>query len=311
MTDAYVPLRENPPPDGWGVTIDPAAVEKLAGRLAGHRFEPASYEYEGTPDFTGEDWGRFVLLGVAVVWRLWPSDESSPWGVPWDGELIQDAPGVWTCFRRDPHSLDLERHAAGTVGAEFFSGEGDLQDVPRRIEFLREVAAALLATHDGSVLGMVDRSGGDARALRDLLVETIPGYSDRPASPVGRLAFDKLANLAVTMLAARLPIAGTEQFPVFPDYMLPRHLRHEGVLVYTDELAARVDSGALVPRESPAEMAIRWGTIRAAELLRRALTSLGNPVTTPDLDYWLWSEAVIGPRAGDMGPFHRCITEAY
>jgi hypothetical protein len=58
-------------------------------------------------------------------------------------------------------------------------------------------------------------------------------------------------------------------------------------------------------------MAIRWGTIFSAEMLRRSLVDAGNPVSTPDLDYWLWSEAVIGPNATAMGPHHLCVTEAY
>jgi hypothetical protein len=179
------------------------------------------------------------------------------------------------------------------------------------MELLSEVARALLDLHGGSVLGMIERAGGDAVVLRDMIVETIPGYFDRPNSPLGVLAFDKLANLAVTMLAARLPITGTERFPVFPDYMVPRHLRYEGVLVYGENVAQAVDSHQLFQAESLGELAIRWGSIFAAEQLRRNLALLGKPVTTPDLDYWLWSEAVLGPRAAQMGPHHLCVTEAY
>jgi len=311
LTRPYVDLREIPPPAAWGVSIDRGAIDRLAGRLAGHMFEPASYDYEGTPEFSGEDWGRFVLLGVAVVWRLWPPPNRAAWGVREAGGLVEDAPGIWTCFRREPNSLDLDWHAAGGAGVSFFAGEGFLQDVPRRIERLRDVARGLLDLHSGSVLGMIERAGGDAISLRDLLVKTVPGYHDRPDSPAGRLPFDKLANLAVTMLAARLPITGVERFPVFPDYMVPRHLRHEGVLVYADELAADVDEGRLIDPGSTEEMAIRWASIFGAELLRQELSKQGNPVTTPDLDYWLWFEAVLGSRAGAMGRHHLCITEAY
>ncbi|MEX2655665.1 MAG: queuosine salvage family protein [Acidimicrobiia bacterium] len=291
--------------------MDEAAVERLAKRLADHRFEPASYEYEGTPDYSGEDWGRFVVLGVSVVWRLWPPAGERMWGVAESGQIVEDASGLWLCFGREPRSLDLEWLAGGGLGEDFFDGEGILQDVPRRIEVLGEVARSLITHHQGSVTGLVEKVEGDAVALRDALAATIPGYQDRPSSSDGVLAFDKLANLAVTMLAARLPITGTERFPVFPDYMLPRHLRHEGVLVYSDALARKVDSGHLLDAGSLEEMAIRWGTIQGAELLRRRLAEKGNPVSTPDLDYWLWSEAVLGPRADLMGPHHLCITEAY
>lgn len=311
MIDHDVPLREIPPPPRWGVRIDEAAVVRLAERLAPHRFVPASYDYEGTPDVDGEEWGRFVLLGVAIIWRLWPLPGERMWGVEVGGRIVEDASGVWTCFARHPRSLDLGYVAGGGLDASFFAGVGVLQDVPRRLERLAQVAGALLDVHGGSVVGMIESVGGDATALRDLLVTGVPGYVDRPRSSAGVLAFDKLANLAVTMLAARLPVVGTDRFPVFPDYMLPRHLRHEGILVYDADLAEAVDTGRLLEPESEPEMAIRWATIRAAEQLRVQLNTLGNPVTTPELDYWLWSEAVIGPRAAEMGRHHLCITEAY
>lgn len=311
MIEPMTDLRENRPPPDWGVLVDHTAVELLASRLADHQFEPASYEYEGTPDYLGEDWGRFVILGVSVVWRLWPPADERMWGVRKGDQLVEDASAVWICFAREPRSLDLDWLAEGGLTAAFFAGEGTLQDVPRRIEVLRDVARSLIEHHQSSVTGLIEKAKGDAVMLRDALTATVPGYRDRPVSPVGVLPFDKLANLAVTMLAARLPIGGTDRFPVFPDYMLPRHLRHEGVLVYSDVLARAVDSGRLLDAGSLEEMAIRWGTIHGAELLRRRLHEMGNPVSTPDLDYWLWSEAVLGDRADEMGPHHLCITEAY
>ena len=311
MNEPPADLREHPPPESWGVTISAGGLDGMTAALADHRFAPASYEYEGTPDWYGEDWGRFVLLGVSVIWRLWPPDGERMWGVTDGDRVIEDAPGVWTCFARQPRSLDLEWLASGGLNRDFFAGTGHLQDVDTRSERLREVAAVLLDRHDGTVLGMIKGSSGDAIALRDLIVQTLPGYLDRPDSPVGALHFDKLANLAVTMLASRLPIVGTDRFPVFPDYMLPRHLRHTGVLVYSDELAAAVDRNEILAADSLPEMAIRWATIHAAEQLRRRLADAGNLVTTPELDYWLWHEAVLGPHAQEMGKHHLCITEAY
>ncbi|MDX1448204.1 MAG: queuosine salvage family protein [Acidimicrobiia bacterium] len=290
--------------------IDAAAIEDLAVRLADHRFEPASYDYEGTPDLTGEEWARFVILGVSVVWRLWPPPGERMWGAVGGGRVIEDASGVWTCFGRDLRSIDLDFVAGGGLDESFFAGVGTLQDIPTRLARLQEVATAILERH-GTVTAMIEGTEGEAVPLRDLITATIPGYHDRPMSPVGVLPFDKLANLAVTMLAARLPVHGVDAFPVFPDYMLPRHLRHEGVLVYAPNLAANVDAGELLAPESLPEMAIRWATIRAAEQLRTALHARGNAVTMPELDYWLWSEAVIGPRAHLMGRHHLCVTEAY
>src|SRR5690606_32464886 len=156
--------------------ISPEALTAMSLRLADHRFVPASYDYAGTPPYTGEDWGRFVLLGVSVVWRLWPPEGHRMWGVPTAGGVVEDAPGVWMCFGREPRSLDLEWLAGGGHDEGFFAGDGHLQDVPLRVRRLQEVGAALLERHDGSVLDLIARCDGDAVMLRDSIVDTLPGY---------------------------------------------------------------------------------------------------------------------------------------
>lgn len=306
-----VELREKSPPAGWGVEIDLDAVRRLAGRLARTGLPRSDFDYAGVPDFDGERWARFVILGVSVVWRLWPPDGERMWAARDGDDWYEDAPGIWTCFRRDPASIDLERIADGDLDESFFDGRGMLQDVPTRVDRLRAVASTLIDRFDGSALALVAEAGGDATAVSDLLTTTVPGYFDRPESPEGRLPFDKLAHLATAMLSARIDIDGVDRFPVYPDYMLPMHLRHLGVLTYRADLARRVDDGIPIPAGSLEEMGIRWATIRAAELVRRAIVEQGVAVRTPDLDYWLWSEAVLGDEAGSMGRHHLTVTEAY
>lgn len=270
------------------------------------------YDYPGIPEAGGEDWARFVILGTSVVWRLWPPEGERMWSVEVDGERYEDAPALWACFARQPMSFDLSWHAAGGAsGSGFFAGSGCLQDIELRIRRLAEVAAALIERWNGSALRLISEGDGHAGAVSRLITDTIPGYLDRPVTELGVLCFDKLSNLATAMLASRLPIEGVDQLPVFPDYMLPRVLRHHGMLVYTPELAEAVDQRRLIAAGSHFEHAIRWGTVYAAEQLCLTLAEQGNPVTTPQLDYHLWSEAVLGPDAAKMGEHHRTVTEAY
>lgn len=306
-----VDLQMQDPPLEWGVGIDAAAIGATIDVLADRHFETPEFDYPGVPHLDGEAWARFVLLGVAVVWRLWPPDGKEMWAADLGGSWLEDAGGIWACFAREPRSTDLTWHASAVPDDRFFAGRGCLQDVPRRLQMLTAVARALTTRWDGRAMRLIERASFRARPLTELLVDTIPGYRDRPDTGQGLLPFDKLAHLAVAMLSARIPISGVDEFPVYPDYMLPRHLRHRGILVYEPELAATVDDRRLIERESPWELAIRWATVRSAALLQTALASAGNPVTTPQLDYWLWSEAVLGPDASTMGEHHRTITEAY
>jgi hypothetical protein len=115
------------------------------------------------------------------------------------------------------------------------------------------------------------------------------------------------------MMAARSPIAikGIEHFPVYPDYILPKVLRHYGVLRYAGDLAATVDARRLISHGSEHEAAIRWATVFSADRLRIDLNRRSNPATTPALDYYLWSSGVLGSDAHLMGEHHRTVTMAY
>jgi hypothetical protein len=107
------------------------------------------------------------------------------------------------------------------------------------------------------------------------------------------------------------PFVGLERLPVYPDYMLPRVLRHFGIIRYSEDLAAAVDGRQLIEKESPWELAIRWATVFCGDRLVQALRERGVIVSTPALDYALWESAVLGPDADKMGEHHRTLTLAY
>jgi len=67
------------------------------------------------------------------------------------------------------------------------------------------------------------------------------------------------------------------------DYQLPKVLRTLGVLVYGPALAALVDSGALIPEDSPEERALRSATVKACKALAAHFKC-----SIPVLDFWLW-----------------------
>ena len=236
------------------------------------------------------------------------------WTTHYQGTDLDDAPAIFSCFSRviaDGH-LDLDTFEQ-TTAADFFAGSGTLQLLDERWSQLLNVAVTLRADWGGSATNLVAEGDYEAVKVVALLVDNIPGFNDAPTSPMGHLPFHKLARLATAMMSAggTRPFGGLEQLPVYPDYMLPRVFRHHGILVYSDDLAATIDSRGLVPKESPWELAIRWATVFCGDRLADALRRRGNPVTTPALDYALWERAVLGPDAGTMGEHHRTLTLAY
>ena len=314
-------LQHSPPPVDWGVTIDEAAIHRLADDWAGTDFILPQFDYPGTPTVRDQRWWfDYVTLAVSVLACLWPPKGDDVWHVEYDGDWLDDAPGVFAAFtnRLTADGLDLDEFAnlSDTDGRELFAGRGTLQLIPERVQTLRDVAATLQQRWGGSAFNLVETAGYNGTEIVRLLNETMPGYADRPTTPVGVAAFDKLSHLAAAIMAAGLGwdkagFVGYDDFPVYPDYMLPRVFRHAGAMIYDAELAQRVDQRQIIEADTPAEYAIRWASVYCGAVLARSLAERGSPVTGPALDYRLWSIAVLGPDAASFGEHHRTLTLAY
>ena len=310
-----IDIRNIPPPTEWGVTISPEAIDRLADEWADREFPLPGWDYKGLPQgLDDENWYNLCVVACSVLACIWPPDGDDMWTTHYEGDDLDDAPGVFSCFARritDGH-LDLDMFAT-TTGTEFFAGTGTLQLVDEKWMQLRRAVIAIQENWDGSVTNLVTTAEGDAERVVELLVETVPGFDDAPRSPVGNLPFHKLARLATAMMSAggSTPLSGLERLPVYPDYMLPLVFRHNGIMIYADGLAAAIDAREIVPKESPWELGIRWATVYCGDRLADALRARGVEVSTPALDYALWESAVLGPEAGTMGEHHRTLTLAY
>ena len=104
-----------------------------------------------------------------------------------------------------------------------------------------------------------------------------------------------------------LQLAGVAEFPdvdrltIFADNLVPHVLRHDGVLVYDEELAAAVDGGRELAYGSRMEMELRACAVHACEAIAERA---GVPPRT--LDNWLWNRG-----AGLPGRPHITRTTAY
>jgi Potential Queuosine, Q, salvage protein family len=119
--------------------------------------------------------------------------------------------------------------------------------------------------------------GGSAEALAQRLT-AMPFFADA--------GFYKRAQIAAydLFLAGAAAYPDVDRLTIFADNLVPHVLRHFGVLIYDDELAARVDAGEELPQGSTAETEIRGCAVHACEGLARRF---GVPPAT--LDNWLWN----------------------
>jgi hypothetical protein len=70
---------------------------------------------------------------------------------------------------------------------------------------------------------------------------------------------------------------------------VPHVLRVDKILLYTEELISRIDSGNLIPAGSMEEIEIRACALHAVEVLKSEIVASGHQATAMGLDYLLWN----------------------
>jgi hypothetical protein len=104
-------------------------------------------------------------------------------------------------------------------------------------------------------------------------------------------------------LAGVAELVDLDRLTIFADNLVPHVLRCEGVLVYDERLAARIDAGELLPAGGP-EREIRACAVHACELISERT---GIPPRTLDTQLWNRGQA---PEY-KARPRHRCRTVFY
>jgi hypothetical protein len=161
-------------------------------------------------------------------------------------------------------------------------------------EALRELGSFL---GDRTALEVVASAGSSAERLASMLAAGMPFFDDR--------GFYKRAQIVPNdfALAGLATFDDLDRLTIFADNLVPHVLRVDGVLRYEAGLAARIDSGELLPpgRE---ETEIRACAVHACELISARLE-----VPPRVLDTWLWNRGQ-EPRYKAV-PRHRTRTTAY
>jgi hypothetical protein len=161
-------------------------------------------------------------------------------------------------------------------------------------EALRQLGAFV---DDRTALAVVAAAEGSAERLAEQLAAGMPMFDDP--------GFYKRAQIVASdlTLAGVAEFADIDRLTIFADNLVPHVLRVDGVLRYSDELAAAIDAEALLP-PGEQEREIRACAVVACEAIA---ADLGVPPRV--LDNWLWNRGQ-QPRYKAI-PRHRTRTTAY
>jgi hypothetical protein len=146
-------------------------------------------------------------------------------------------------------------------------------------------------------LDLVAEAGGSAERLAEMLAHGMAMFDDRGFYKRAQIVANDLA------LAGVVEFHDLDRLTIFADNLVPHVLRCDGVLVYDDNLAARIDAGERLTLGG-AEREIRACALHACELI-----SQRTGVPARQIDTWLWTRGQ-APQY-KARPRHRCRTVFY
>jgi hypothetical protein len=162
---------------------------------------------------------------------------------------------------------------------------------------LRELGRFLAGPPARGALDLVVQAGASAVRLAELVGGGMSMWADH--------GFYKRAQI----LASDLALAGVARFDdldrltIFADNLVPHVLRCDGVLIYDETLAARIDAGERLALGG-VEREIRACAVHACALISRR-----TGVCEREIDNWLWTRGQAPEYKAR--PRHRCRTVFY
>ncbi len=159
---------------------------------------------------------------------------------------------------------------------------------------LKDLGRYLLDHYNGSITGLVDTAESSAGRLIQLL-KKMPYFDDVEPYDELEVPFFKRAQIVAADLAVAFQgrkwgyFNDLDQLTIFADNLVPHVLRLDGILRYEESLISRIEAAALIPAGSAEEIEIRACAVHAVELIRKTICSTVRPVTSLQLDYFLWN----------------------
>ncbi|MGC1342862.1 MAG: queuosine salvage family protein [Candidatus Binataceae bacterium] len=193
--------------------------------------------------------------------------------------------------------------------------------VPSIAELMEKFADALnqlghlvVEQFHGNYAALVESANESAESLVAIL-RTMPFFEDVETWRGRRVPFYKRAQLTTAKLALAFDHSGWGKFrdldklTIFADNLVA-HVRVDGVLLYGQDLAARIDREELIAAGSAEEVEIRACALHAVELIAGELRKTGRGATAMDLDNVLWNRGQ-SSHYKSAKPRHRTRTVFY
>lgn len=294
--------------------------EKISEFCQNYHPEEAKHYTEFSPikivHLSDEQKSLFFLFFNALNFCFWGEPK---WNVEFQGKNYDGAVGLLVAilkayeknkFLLDPHFFGFR--LSKSEFREILKGNGEIPLFDERYDSLRSTGKALVAKFGGSLKQMADAADWDASALAFLIARSFPSFNDVAQFQGKKIYFLKRAQLLVADLYRQTEsfskIGGIDNLTAFADYKIPQALRYLGILVYSDNLAKKIDGKSEIKQGSREEIEIRANMIWAIELIRKNLAKRFS-INAVELDACLWRISQSIPKENNF--YHRTRTIFY
>jgi len=184
-------------------------------------------------------------------------------------------------------------------------GNREIPLLEARLQIINQVGSTIRDLYDSDFRNMVYENRDSAQLLSKI-IHQIPSFEDSATYHGKPVFFYKRAQALVESMAGLFSLPGADKLTALADYILPRKLRDEGILLYDKELSGLVDNQKDIPAGSPYEVEIRSNTIWAVEKIKSTLAKQHIFLSSKEINDHLWL-------TGDTetSEFHRTRTTSY
>lgn len=189
--------------------------------------------------------------------------------------------------------------------AKILRGNREIPLLEDRLRIINQVGQLIRDDYGSDFRNMIHEHT-DAVKLLSAIINQIPSFEDTADYRGMQVSFYKRAQALAECMAVQFSLQGLDRLTALADYILPRKLRDEGILIYDQELSGLVDNREDIPPRSAYEVEIRANTVWAVEKIKAQFAKKNIYLSSKEINDHLWL-------TGDTenSEFHRTRTTAY
>ena len=184
-----------------------------------------------------------------------------------------------------------------------------------RLKFLNESGKVIVEKFNGKVSNLIKSANNDVVRLLEILIKSFSAFNDSYSYKGKKIYFYKKAQLFISDIFQTFRGEGIGHFhniqelTALADYRIPQVLRNLGILVYSKELAKKIDKGVLISKGSQEEIELRASMIWGVQLIYTSVKDREQRLLPIGVNDHLWLAR--RKKFLDDDIHHKTITTAY